>query len=373
MRQLWADALRIDPTLAATRRQLAALPRRRIRPVAFSRAALFGAMDRGEPILFSDFPVRVRGERERGTRGAVLHALRTGLPDEGTIRVRCGASATQKYVTRDELIRRWESGRSKVSVTDLHIRGSNVARRIDCSRLSDFNLLARAGGDVGAEEMLTLVMSSAGTFTDSHSDDPDGSNHCFTGKKLWLVWDTFRGLSRNLEDVERCEVEAPQAAFNIAAFLSIRGSRWFTVEAGQTLFLPGHLTHKVVTLEDYIGVGSFFVMLPSYLRTVERWTRHSPLWSLGAPSAQRLALVDDITRRVTQKVRLLARAPAREKSCWGLAPLVQAVDCWMQGPSRARSVLLDRPVSAQFVDAVLASSRRVSTQASSARQLSARA
>jgi hypothetical protein len=34
------------------------------------------------------------------------------------------------------------------------------------------------------------------TFTDSHSDDPDGSNHCFVGRKLWLVWDTFLGIGR---------------------------------------------------------------------------------------------------------------------------------------------------------------------------------
>jgi hypothetical protein len=177
----------------------------------------------------------------------------------------------------EELLRRWISGRARVNVTDLHIRGTKVLRSIDCSSLSDFSILAEARGAVGEEEMLTMVVSSAGTFTDSHTDDPDGSNHCFIGRKLWLVWDTFLGLSRKLEDVERCRLYTRDAAFSMSGFLSVPGSCWFVVEPGQTLFLPGQLTHRVITLESYLGVGSFFVMLPSYLRTLARWTEHTPL------------------------------------------------------------------------------------------------
>ena len=168
-------------------------------------------------------------------------------------------------------------------MTDFHIRGTAIMKRIDCSHLSSFNLLAGAPDPIGTEEILTMVVSSAGALSDSHTDDPDGSNHCFAGEKLWLVWDTFQGLARGLEDVERCDVYGDQAAFSIAGFLAVPGSRWFVVRPGQTLFLPGHLTHKVITLERYLGVGSFFVMLPSYLRTLMRWTRHTPLWALTAP------------------------------------------------------------------------------------------
>jgi len=221
----------------------------------------------------------------------------------------------------EELWRRWMSGNARVSVTDLHIRGTTVIRNIDCSSLSDFNILAEARGTVGEEEMLTMVVSSAGTFTDSHTDDPDGSNHCFVGRKLWLAWDTFLGLSRKLEDVERCEIEKTHAAFSVSGFLSVPGSRWFVVEPGQTLFLPGHLTHKVITLDDYLGIGSFFVMLPSYLRTLARWAQHTPLWALNLPADRRMELVDQITRRVIDKVHMLAHASERQRSRWGIVHL----------------------------------------------------
>src|ERR1041385_4206321 len=63
--QLWEQARAIDPTLKVTPHQLLALRRRRLRPVAFSRDLLFGAMARGQPILFSDLSVPVRGEEEQ--------------------------------------------------------------------------------------------------------------------------------------------------------------------------------------------------------------------------------------------------------------------------------------------------------------------
>jgi hypothetical protein len=348
MLQLWEQARRTDPTLTVLPHLVPALRRRRLRPGAFSWDLLFSAMARGKPVLFDDLSVPVRGEEALGPKTAVLNAMRAGFPRGRTIRVRCGPSESEKYLTLDELVRRWSSSRARVNVTDIHLRRTKVIRHIDCSRLSDFNLLAQAPGDVGYHEMLTFVMSSAGTFTDSHSDDPDGSNHCFVGRKLWLVWDTFAGLSRQLEDVERTRVYG-QAKFNMEAFLSVPGSRWFTVEAGQTLFLPGHLTHKVITLDDYLGVGSFFVMLPSYLRTLCRWTQHTPLWALHRPVDQHLELVDKITRRVTRKVRLLAHSSEAEKACWGLPYLTSA----MAASSRSRSSLLDRPTSARFIKAVL--------------------
>jgi hypothetical protein len=352
--QLWKQVCRIDPTLKVTPRQLSALRRRQLKPVAFVRDVLFAAMARGEPMLFDDLPVPVQGEKERGAYAALLDAMRTGFPRRSRIRVRCGPSATQKHISVNELLRRSSSGRAKVSVTDLHIRGTNIIRRLDCSRLSDFNLLAEARGAVGDEEMLTVVLSSAGTFTDSHSDDPDGTNHCFAGRKLWLVWDTFAGLARELEDVERCDTSGPRAAFSMSGFLSVPGSRWFIIEAGQTLFLPGHLTHKVITLDDYLGVGSFFVMLPSYLRTLSRWTRHTPLWALDAPRDRRLDLVDKITQRIIHKIRLLARASEQERSRWGLAHLNSAVDEWLRtSSSRSKSLLLDHPISARFIKAVV--------------------
>ncbi|MGO4711378.1 hypothetical protein [Bradyrhizobium sp. 2TAF24] len=352
--ELWDQARQIDPTLKMSRKQFAELARRRLMPTRYSRDLVFSAMAAGRPVVVSDLAVPVRGEHELGARTAVFEALRDGFPKSHRFAIRLGRSGQQRVRLRaDELMRRWINPRTRVSIPDLHIRGSELYRAIDCTTLSDFNLLAGAPSPIGEEEMLTMVVSSAGIFTDSHSDAPDGSNHCFVGRKLWLVWDTFEGLARNLEDVERSGTDRDQAAFDIAAFLAIPGARWFTVEDGQTLFLPGHLTHKVITLEDYLGVGSFFVMLPSYLRTLLRWSEHTPLWALTLPAARRMELVDQITRRVTRKVNALARQPEAQQIHWGLPHLVAAVAAWQSmAPAKQRALLLDNPASARLLDAV---------------------
>jgi hypothetical protein len=354
--QTWDHARQIDPTLMASPRQLKALASRELRPVAFSRNLLFSSMAKGKPVLFKDLPVPVRGEDKLGPREALLRALDEGFSRRSRVLVRCGPSGKLTRIPVAELVRRWASSRARVSVTDLHIRGTPLTKTIDCSCLSDFNILAEAGGAVAEQEMLTMVVSSAGVFTDSHTDDPDGSNHCFVGRKLWLVWDTFSGLSHNLEDCERIAIETKQAAFSISGFLSVPHSRWFFVEPNQTLFLPGHLTHKVITLDDYLGVGSFFVMLPSYLRTLARWTERTPLWALTLPPDRRLDLVDKITRCVINKVRALASAPRAEASRWGLTHLGAAVRQWQQASRGLSSrALLDNPVSTELVMTVLGS------------------
>ncbi|WP_370152910.1 hypothetical protein [Ferrovibrio sp.] len=322
---LWREARQIDPSLKLRPGQAAALVRRQLKPEPYSRPRLFAAMAAGQPVLFADFPVPVRGAGRLGPGPAVLCALETGFPPDHRVHIRCGPAGTPRLVTVTELLRRWRGGRARVSVTDLHVRGSGVMRRIDCSTLSDFNLLAECRGEIGLQEMLTMVVSSAGTFTDSHTDDPDGSNHCFTGRKLWLAWDTFAGLRHGLEDVERSGTRRDRAAFGMDGFLAVPGARWFTVEAGQTLFLPGHLTHKVVTLEDYLGIGSFFVMLPDWPRTQARWRRHGPLWAQGEPPERRFDLVDRIGGRVREKVHALARSPKAERERWGLAQMRQVL------------------------------------------------
>jgi hypothetical protein len=321
----------------------------------FSLELLFSRMVKGEPLLFEGLNVPVRNKPKFGTCQAVLHSLYRGFPHDRPIRVRCGVAGDRtKFIAIDELLKRWSNGRARVNVTDLHIRKTNVTRYIDCRSLSNFNLLADAGGAVGAEEMLTMVVSSAGTFTDSHTDDPDGTNHCFVGRKLWLVWDTFLGMSLNLGDAERCQIDTGRVPFSMSGFLGVPGSSWFIVGPGQTLFLPGHLTHKVVTLDAYLGIGSFFVMLPSYFRTLKRWTEHTPLWALDAPPDQRLELVNLITRRVINKLCALGHATQPEKSRWGAAYLRSAVHQWQRGcPARSQAALLDNPVSAELVATVL--------------------
>ena len=339
---LWQTAAALDPTLTVRARDWPALLRKRLRSEPSSRAGLFSRMAAGRPVVFSDFPVVVSKP--------LVELIRTGFPRSQTARVQMGPSRRRGHLPVPELMRRWAAGRARVSVTDLHIRGTRLEQAIDVGSLSDFNLLIRGSEAMAYQEMMTLVISSRGNVTDSHSDDPDGSNHCFTGRKLWLAWETFAGRARGLQDVERDEVEG-QAAFDLRTFLSVPGSRWFTVSTDETLFLPGKLTHKVVTLEPYIGVGSFYVALPSCLETLIRWNLRGPLWSLADPDGERAGLVDEITRTVSRKVRALQRASPAARERWGLGHLRAAVERLDRG-GRQPARLAKNPAFAELLETV---------------------
>jgi hypothetical protein len=342
MDEIFRQARDIDPTLKIAACQRQAMLERRLAPQPFSRQALYGHMRDGEPFLATGLKVPVRGEERLGKPQAVLRALIKGLSPTKRFSVRQGKAERSRRIGIEELVRLWRSNRSKVTVTDLHIRNTWVLRYMNCKALSDFNLLPRTAKEMASEEILSMVVSSTGTVTDSHTDDHDGSNHCFTGRKLWLVWDTFTGMQRGIEDCSRCDVKTVRGAFEIKTFLSISGARWFVVEPGQTLFLPGHMAHKVITLERYLGVGSFFVMLPSFLRTLERWMLHTPLWVLDLPKKrqieQSMDLIDQITERVLKKAAFLSHASRSEQEFWGLDHLVQTVKALQSNGSKGHFV-----------------------------------
>jgi hypothetical protein len=109
----------------------------------------------------------------------------------------------------------------------------------------------------------------------------------------------------------------------------------------------------VVTLQNYIGIGSFFVMLPSYWRTLSRWTEHTPLWALNARPAERMTVVNQITRRVTRKVKWLAGQPERERVRLGLPHLVAAIEQARRSGGLER-VMARSPDSARLAKTVLA-------------------
>jgi hypothetical protein len=306
--------------------------------------------------FYTDFAVRVDGPPERPLADRLATIYSKGFTRSERARVQTGPAQTRGTLPVREVMRRWAGGRAVVSVTDLHIRGTRVASALGIDELSDFNLLLRGSEDVACQEMMTLVISTAGNVTDSHSDDPDGSNHAFVGKKLWLAWDTFEGLAAGLEDHSR-EPLGRLANFDMRTFLRLRSACWFTVSAGETLFLPGKLTHKVVTLEPYLGVGSFYVALPGCLETLARWYRHGPLWSLATRAND--GLVDDIARIAARRVRELRNASREERERWGLRYLEDAVVRFERGELRIpRASLLRRPAFAELVATTLENVRQ---------------
>jgi hypothetical protein len=240
--------------------------------------------------------------------------------------VRAGQAETPAYLSSRDLVARWQRGRAKLCVTDFHFRETPLEQSVDLRPLSEFNLLAHAHGSIADEEMMTLVMSSQGAFTDSHSDDLDGSNHCITGLKLWLVWDTQEGRKAGLEDVER-DIVYGRAAFDLSKFCKLDSARWLTVGPEETLFLPGRFTHRVVTVERYLGFGSFFVSLPNLLQTASRWTRISPLWTLQKGNDH---LVDAILAFALDRLRDVLAASSATKDAWGLPYLPVGVRRWLR-------------------------------------------
>lgn len=315
---IWRGAAEHDPLLSVREKHLPALRARRVLPRTYTRGALFSALFDGSPVVFGDFRVPVRAS-------SLPELIRTGFDEGQKARVQMGPARKRRRLFVPELVARWERRRAIVSVTDLHVRGHRIEEEIDIEPLSDFNVLLCGSEGMAEQEMMTMVVGTRGNVTDSHSDDPDGSNHCFVGRKLWLAWDTFEGKAAGLEDNSRDTCDGA-AAFDVEAFLSLRTSRWWTVNAGETLFLPGHLTHRVITLDHYLGIGSFFVALPSAIQTLARWNAHGPLWSL-AGEKRKAGLVDEIARTTVLKVKELARSAARQEQ-WGLSFMRRAVAVW---------------------------------------------
>jgi hypothetical protein len=315
IKSVWNAAARFDDSLEIQPRFLATLAKKRIEPIQFSRSRLFERMLACEPSLFSNFQIRPR-LNENGPRNfSLLEEIRFGLPRSTRARVRSRGS--DQYLPISHVLNRWMRAKTVFGVTDLHYIGTRFDTRMDTTRLNDFNLLPR--GTDGFQSQDSLVISSEGAVTDSHSDDHSGSNHSFVGTKLWLLWDTFEGLENGLEDVERCDVYT-RAAFHLSTFLAMRTSRWILIGPGQTMFIPGHLSHKVITLQRYLGLGSFHAGLPGFVDLLIRWARLPPLW---ASRSDPRCSVEFITRRAIRKIQWLGKAGRSEQLRWG-APYLRA-------------------------------------------------
>lgn len=348
---LWDEAAQIDKTLKVSQQNLPLLKRKRVKPTQFSRSLMFSQMSQGKVCLFDDLqvPVRKNGDGE-DVREVLSKGIRWGFPRSRTARIQMGRKRERCLMRIPEVMRRWQGGRSILSVTDLHFRETKFDEVIDTTRLSDFNVLCNDvedGDDFKSMiEMMTLVISSKGNLTDNHADDCDGTNHCFLGRKLWLAWDRIEGKTVGFEDVDRDPVDG-QAAFDLDTYLSLPSSRWFLVEPGLTLFLPGSLEHKVITLEHYLGVGSFHVALPSYLRCLKRWIIYDTHDIVPKDLLRR------INQAVIRRLRKLERASASTQEQWGLTQMKEVVEKWYESSTVGSDrMLLRNPLVSDFVAAV---------------------
>ncbi len=350
----WAAAAGFDPVLRITTPAVRqALRRRQLHPRPYARDTLFDAVAHNRPVLLSGVPVPVAGAARHGLQPALLRALARAFEDEAgqhgrTVSVQVD-NRRRRRLAVPALVAAWQSDQRVVSVTDLHVRGTTLERDIDTDQLSTFNLLPRGSEDMQRQEMMTLVVSSRGNVTDSHSDDPDGSNHCFVGRKLWLAWETFEGQAAGLEDCSR-DLVNERARFDLGAFCRLRSACWWTVDPGTTLFLPGRLSHRVVTLAPYIGIGSFYCTPASCLENLGRWYVHGALWALDDPRGDNAGLVDEIARSMARLLQQLSRRRPALQQAWGLDFSAQALDTWHRSwPAAQRRQLLAIPAFAAVV------------------------
>jgi len=334
---LLEKAIGFDPTLQEFSQKLPEMQACFVPPVPYTRDKLFQQQVIGEPLIVTGFPVPVQPPvldlplEDRGQ--AIIQWLSKNRASR-KYRVYTGPTGVKRYLTLAEIASKWSKNTSAFGVTDLHIRGTNMERLIDIEVLSRFNLLPGSSPIARYQEMFSFVISSYGYVTDSHSDAPDSSNYCFVGKKLWLAWDTDQGRQVGLQDIERTSVQG-RARFNLADWLSLPSARWFVVEQGEALFLPAHYTHKVITLEPYVGVGSFFVSLPNCLRLLEHWIIRSPLWSRGDKYDENASVLGDIAETVANTILGLQQGSAARQSQWGYDFLEQSANHFISTRSGA--------------------------------------
>lgn len=328
------DALGVFARLGRTDRSLRvpdgaadALMAKRLAPRTFDQTTLFARMATQSPALFSDFPAPMTPSVARSNApGDALVRQMANSDGQSRYLVRFGSHDSQQHLTISEIVRRWRVPGAVLGITDLPVRNTDLNTVFDPGFLAPWNLMPLASPAVQRLEMLTAVISTAGKLTDSHSDDMAVCNHCVTGSKLWLAWDTYDGLDSGLEDVERTKV-ANRAAFSLNDFLSIDSACWFLVGPGETVFLPGKFTHRVYTLENYIGVGSFYVGLPNLLHTASRWLRDGSLWDPD-PNGGKGQLVDDLCAAAKDVLESFEGTDQNVSAAHGLATVAASLDHW---------------------------------------------
>jgi hypothetical protein len=327
LRMALDQAAIFDGTLRATNDQFETMLERYIAPAPYERDALFRRLISGEPTVMNGVPAPTRGlltGLSVPDAAAALLAWLLKRRSPARYRLYGGKGAKRRYLTLRDAAAAWSRDTSVFGVADLHIRDTSMEDIIDPDALAPFNLLTASTPDVQRQEMYSLVISTRGYVTDSHSDAPDSTNYCFTGRKLWIAWETQEGLEHGLEDVEHVKAKG-RARFDLRTWMNLPSARWFLVGPGETLYFPAHLSHKVVTIERYLGVGGFFFCLPGAFRLLSHWILKDPLWLQDDAAGENEQLVAEIARTALGKIRRSGAKSGGGKA-WGLDYLRLAAD-----------------------------------------------
>ncbi len=270
-RGIFQEAIQFDESLELGSVDLSLLSQRRLSSQTFSFDHLFKNLADSLPCLYFDY----KSKDSQGGYGLSLtksELLSILKETQDTFKYKINRDLGEEPIklTIGELMQEWEKDERLLRVTNIHLRTFDLVDHVELDRICPFNLLVHGNDDLKRLEMMTLMVSTTGGITDSHTDDSDVVIHSVVGKKLWLCWDSSEGMKAGLEDCEKVDVFG-KPKFDMETFLELESSTWVLVSEGETIFLPGNYVHKVITLEKYVGIGGFFVSFPTLLNTFDRW------------------------------------------------------------------------------------------------------
>ena len=322
-----------DCTVSYSSRFQKALASKRISAENFDRDHLFSNLANNMPSLYFDYPKPYTKLIDTDRPAQQIIDFLIELDEDFKYKIERELGQDPVRLTISELIQRWLRDDEILRVTNIHTRKTRIPEILDPDAMCPFNLLNNGNPDVERLEMMTLMVSTTGGITESHSDDADVNNHCIAGKKLWLFWDTMEGVTSGLEDNER-QIVYSKPKFDMATFLNLESAGWCLVEEGDTLFLPGNHTHKVITLEKYIGVGGFFVAYPSLLQAFSRWVARQDYYHHKEPlyrerkGSDVADVIEASLLMSTEKQGLEATKNEAQKQEWGINFLPLAITNW---------------------------------------------
>ncbi len=333
--RIFQEAIRFDESLGLGAINLSQLSQKRLVSTAFSFDHLFKNLADSLPCLYFDYKSKdpQGGYGLSLTKSELLPILKE---TQDTFRYKINRDLGEEPIklTIGELMREWEKDERLLRVTNIHLRTFDLIDHAELDRICPFNLLVHGNDDLKKLEMMTLMVSTTGGITDSHTDDSDVVIHSVVGKKLWLCWDSSEGMKAGLEDCEKVDVFG-KPKFDMGTFLELESSTWVLVSEGETIFLPGNYVHKVITLEKYVGIGGFFVSFPTLLNTFDRWLGRRgefryrvPLYRrrLGGEVAESIEVsLVDASKKVYEELLLEGESVER---LWGTRHVGRAVKEW---------------------------------------------
>lgn len=277
---------RIDPLAPCPNVRAFAAKRVRLRP--FSLTDFRRAQAKGVPRLYQTTPTPPRASYRR-PRSMVRRLFGKEDAQRFAVIQDFEQKVTRSHWKGANIARRWNEGSRVFAVTD-HSDAVSVKSAFCWDLVTKQNFLSRDG--LRRFEVCGPVLATSGHLTASHVDDPDIWNSCLSGRKLWYLMDATDWAKH--EGVNN-ETLLDSIHFDFETFMKIPSSRWAIVEEGNAFYCPNRYAHRVVTLDRYIGAGTFMVTPESRTRLLRYWARHGTQW---ARSGEGEEFVDHVRRAV---------------------------------------------------------------------------